>query len=643
MPSTANSWMAAARDTVRSLARWCVSIARVLAKHGPMGAFRYSRLGVGRSAPVLVFGHGLTSDVPAAKARRWFLAHGKPVVVALFGDPGRDVGAWIDELSRELEVHVLLSPAAAAQVSGPSKHAYSIVDTLGGARVDYFTLKDWSGRLRPKWDLLIVDAAQTLVDPERVIRLQHAAYNYDRGQHEIGFVSPALVMNGRRVLGYEWDCDERTWISRQGSDDHGQDRFSRYVLAANAHGLYATHRTLEQVRFGSLSASSLSLDEQVRRVIAAAWQQNIRTLAFAPVELHVDSLPAPMTAETDLAWLTGRNVVAADGRRRIIFVLAGTSISGGIRTVFEQAEGFTTRGFAVEIWALEAQPDWLDLHVTVKTYKSYFDMIPALRNEDAIKVATWWETAEVVWLGSVTSGIGVNYVQEFETWFYPDDAIARAAVASSYRSEMKHLTIATFQQAELEGVGIASTYIPSCYDAEKFHELPDAARREGTMMAVGRSFFQKNFSMTLAGWRLLGEGRPRLSLFGFEPDLVLDDRVVYETRPSDERVNELYNEASFFVQTSLHEGFSLPLIEAMAAGCPVITTDSHGNRDFCRDGENCIVVPQDDPGSLSRAITSLMADPELRSRLAEAGKTTALAYTQDAVFPRLEAFYNGLS
>ncbi len=56
----------------------------------------------------------------------------------------------------------------------------------------------------------------------------------------------------------------------------------------------------------------------------------------------------------------------------------------------------------------------------------------------------------------------------------------------------------------------------------------------------------------------------------------------YVDAPDDEQVSELFNQATVFVQTSTHEGFALPPLEAMATGAAVVCTDAHGNRDFCR-------------------------------------------------------------
>jgi glycosyltransferase involved in cell wall biosynthesis len=218
-----------------------------------------------------------------------------------------------------------------------------------------------------------------------------------------------------------------------------------------------------------------------------------------------------------------------------------------------------------------------------------------------------------------------------------------SAVAASYRKEFVQVTIATYQQGELEAIGSEAILIPSAYDKDKFHRLDGIERDADTVIAVGRSFFQKNFAMTEKAWRSMGERRPRLSLFGSEPDIVADDRVDYTVRPSDAELNVLYNRATMFVQTSRHEGFGLPIIEAMAAGCPVITTDSHGNRDFCIDEVNCLVVEVDDSDGLAAAMRRLLDDPELQERLRVAGLATAEKHTWAVILDSFEDLYGRIA
>jgi glycosyltransferase involved in cell wall biosynthesis len=111
----------------------------------------------------------------------------------------------------------------------------------------------------------------------------------------------------------------------------------------------------------------------------------------------------------------------------------------------------------------------------------------------------------------------------------------------------------------------------------------------------------------------------------------------YVERPSDEEVNRLFAEATVFVQTSTHEGFCLPPLESMATGGAVVCTDAHGNRDFCRDGENCL-VPEPNVTAVSDALSALLGDRALRERFGAAGIATAADYAWSKRLDALEAF-----
>ncbi len=114
--------------------------------------------------------------------------------------------------------------------------------------------------------------------------------------------------------------------------------------------------------------------------------------------------------------------------------------------------------------------------------------------------------------------------------------------------------------------------------------------------------------------------------------------VRYVEAPDDEQVSELFNQATVFVQTSVHEGFALPPLEAMATGAAVVCTDAHGNRDFCVDGVNCL-MPEASVRAVSDAIARLLADPQLRAQLGRAGIETAQEYAWEKRIDALEAFF----
>jgi glycosyltransferase involved in cell wall biosynthesis len=200
------------------------------------------------------------------------------------------------------------------------------------------------------------------------------------------------------------------------------------------------------------------------------------------------------------------------------------------------------------------------------------------------------------------------------------------------------MTISTWNRERLGELGLDAQLIPPGIDLETFRPRGDVSRRGDMVLALGRSNPLKNLPLTLAAWRTLEDPRPELCLFGIEPDVAQGEGIRYVDSPDDEQVNELLCEATVFVQTSTHEGFALPPLEAMATGGAVVCTDAHGNRDFCVDGVNCL-MPEPSAGAVSAALQRVLQDPELRERLGRAGLGTARDYAWETRIDALEAFF----
>ncbi len=94
---------------------------------------------------------------------------------------------------------------------------------------------------------------------------------------------------------------------------------------------------------------------------------------------------------------------------------------------------------------------------------------------------------------------------------------------------------------------------------------------------------------------------------------------------SDAELARAYAEAEVAVVPSLYEGFSLPAVEAMACGVPVVATTGGALPEVVgRDGETGLLVPPDDPEALAAAIGRCLDDPDLRERLGRAGRDRVL-------------------
>lgn len=97
-------------------------------------------------------------------------------------------------------------------------------------------------------------------------------------------------------------------------------------------------------------------------------------------------------------------------------------------------------------------------------------------------------------------------------------------------------------------------------------------------------------------------------------------------RIPDDILVSLYKSSDIYVSSSLIEGFSLAVVEAMAAGLPIIATNVPGNEDAVADGKNGLLVKAKSPKALSEAAIQLLKNDSLRTRMGKISMTMSKKY-----------------
>lgn len=138
---------------------------------------------------------------------------------------------------------------------------------------------------------------------------------------------------------------------------------------------------------------------------------------------------------------------------------------------------------------------------------------------------------------------------------------------------------------------------------------------------------------------ILGDGPLRRDLENYCQDLQISDQIIFHGLVDYPEL--IMESASLYLHTASYEPFGLVLIEAMAAGLPVICTDGIGNRDLIQNSLNGFMVSERKPTLLADKIELLSQDSELLESMRKDARKFSLSYDIKNYVDKLLLFYRG--
>jgi glycosyltransferase involved in cell wall biosynthesis len=165
-----------------------------------------------------------------------------------------------------------------------------------------------------------------------------------------------------------------------------------------------------------------------------------------------------------------------------------------------------------------------------------------------------------------------------------------------------------------------------------------------SVLYIGPADRHKGLAVLLAAWRRLGPRPGRLVVVGADPADVarsgVPAGVEFTGRLVGDRLWQRLRAASLLVVPSVWpEPCPTVVLEALAAGRPVVASRVGGIPDLVVDGETGLLVPAGDPRALAEAIAAVLADRDRLTAMAKAARQSAEAFDTSAVVPRIVAVY----
>lgn len=242
----------------------------------------------------------------------------------------------------------------------------------------------------------------------------------------------------------------------------------------------------------------------------------------------------------------------------------------------------------------------------------------------------------------------------------PGDEVRSSCRLDARMRKGLHAADAVIAQGEhlrdvIADVGVAAGRIHvvnNGVDSTAFRSAEPFPHPRPYLLGLGGLVPHKGFDLLLRAYARLPSPRPDLLIAGAGPEaaslsalaceLGIVERVRFLGVVTGERKVGLYRSASLFVCPSRREPFANVILEAFAAGLPVVATDIGGNRELVRDGTNGLVCAPESADGMATAVQAVLSSPELAARLRSGALETGLLHDWSHVVPRYLAVYRGV-
>lgn len=309
------------------------------------------------------------------------------------------------------------------------------------------------------------------------------------------------------------------------------------------------------------------------------------------------------------------------------------------------------------------QPDWIK---EIRGVRALFRLIPYLirlwRSADTVQLfhvmanSGWsWHlyAAPAIWIARIKrKSVVINYHGgEAETFLKK----SLFWIKSSLKLADAIIVPSGFLEEIFKRRGFSPIIVPNIVNLDRFSEQTDKRNPKNTKTphiiltrnleaiydnaTAIRAFYHVRKVFPNARLTIAGTGPEQLALNTLVRKLEIADVVTFAGRIDNEAIVDLYHSADLMVNPSLVDNMPISILEALACGVPIVSTNVGGIPYMLTHNKTALLVPPKDPMAMSGAILTLLNDPAKARQIAEAGLIAVQQYSWLNIQSRLLSVY----
>lgn len=332
----------------------------------------------------------------------------------------------------------------------------------------------------------------------------------------------------------------------------------------------------------------------------------------------------------------------------IVYVMTHVGVSGGVKIIFEHANRLKQLGAKVTIVAHYVKPAWFPIEADYIQVPFDLELAKGIPDCDLI-VATYWDHIQPC----IETGIApVVYFEQGDFHLFDYEKMNQTLKHFIQKQFQLPPFIYTVSKSAAELIqkiyGREAKVYPNAIDEKIFTR--EGLRIEGErpyLLMMGReSTAFKGLSYIMEAYEKL-KREFDLDLYWITPEKpseqMLQRVTKYFISPSQETIASLYRGAALYVSGSTYESFSLPPLEAMACGCPVVTTDNEGVLEYAEHQVNALICRMKDSEDMAKKIKELLSSPDLKEQLIQNGFKTARQFNWQSIMEKILSYYQDIA